>query len=329
MRCSVAERRKPARLLKAVTLIVLLWGIRPAEATDRYYFDREVTSENGAWRVTAKSPDNAGEEARPFASRFRLEMVNTLTGRSQWVWNQTAEDSPPVRIRPHDSGTTIVWNASDELFVVDAKGKVSRVLKLDDAVPEEEREQWIHWTTAGDSWSGLSFWYFCPVGDELYFVIRTYWDRRIIANVTRPAAVKESPALAAEFDRREQRLAMKSLQRAGEKKFATPKDEPLGDEVVIAAYLAGKHKIREAIPLLHQMDAAATYSGSSSRSSPDFSVQLNEPRTMAQLSLRRLGATPAGYPATFIRFKGTKVTWDQPWRAQGTPWLSRVDTVRA
>lgn len=70
------------------TVIVLAAVASPARATDRYFPDSFAVSESGRFRVDAKSPDNAAEHQRPFASSFVYTLTDTTTKKVVWERKQ-------------------------------------------------------------------------------------------------------------------------------------------------------------------------------------------------------------------------------------------------
>jgi hypothetical protein len=185
-------------------------------------------------------------------------------------------------------------------------------------VPQAEYEKWVHETTAGPEWAGLSLHYFSSSGNELFFTVRTFWDRRITLNVRqcKPAAV--TPAISEILDAAERRTAMQILTSASGEKFVDAHDGSVDFDVQTAAFIAGKLGIREAVPLLLQLEQLATEPSSSTYVIDGLCYKENRPRQIAQLSLRRLGVSSNGYPATFVEIPGTRPAWKMPFQFANT-----------
>jgi hypothetical protein len=69
--------------------VAMTAGVSPAAvATDRYFRDCFTVSPSGRYRVDAKSPDNAGDRPRPFASNFTYSLTDTSTNKVVWKRQQ-------------------------------------------------------------------------------------------------------------------------------------------------------------------------------------------------------------------------------------------------
>jgi hypothetical protein len=133
------------------------------------------------------------------------------------------------------------------------------------------------------------------------------YGRRVVLDLA-AAALGNGAALAADLDAAERRWALDTLGAAAAKTpgWGPEVDDEGWDEVrqvKIAAHVAGCLGLREAVPLLRAVESMPVRGSSTFmpwlQGGEKVSVCLVRLplRRMAQLSLRRLGERPAGYPA--------------------------------
>ncbi|QDT43656.1 hypothetical protein Pan241w_37580 [Gimesia alba] len=209
-------------------------------------------------------------------------------------------EGSPVSIYVSDRGTTLIRNSADNLIVVSPEGKdVGKIDLLKDAFTETENRQYVHDTTAGPYWSGLSAWYYLDLPQGEIFVVRPWWGRHIFVDVSRGKLARSSQAFEVATLKTEEKLVMSAL---------SSKEEPADHEFSKygAAYLAGILKLKQAIPLLKSVEkstdiGSCTFGGLSF--GEDYNNEVNprryctyDLRQAAQLSLRRLGITPKHLP---------------------------------
>lgn len=317
-------------------------------ATDRFYPDCDEQSPDGRYRVTATSPQNAGG-AQPFARNFTYTLTDTTDDRVLWTRKQRGGEGSPIRIFVSNEPWVVVWTGSDMLFVVEpAQGK--RILQIGVIEEFPELERWgpyVAHTTAGPMWTSQSRWHFMEHADCDYFVIRAWWDRRVIVDLTNATVVREpDKALLQACDEADRRFVLETL-RAFE---ATLKSDPQMESqhesyydtmwaVTTAAHLAGRMQIREAIPLLRAVEHYGNVFSSRGLGSNDeykvgeiypFNVSTAWLRRHVHLALRKLGEKPAKLPCTWFRYKSN----DGPGEYVETPELpapraERVDLLKA
>ena len=168
--------------------------------TDLYFRDLEATSPSGRYRLTAKSPGNATPSSRqtPFQQDFVYLFRDTKAGKDLWTRKQPEDkptviqdeegkpdvyrnwkENPPVGLYVQDDGWSVLWLAGDELAAIRRDGKeTGRVDILSDALSNEERKHYVHYTTAGLMW-GRERSYFTTQEGRSYFVVRTWWGHRV------------------------------------------------------------------------------------------------------------------------------------------------------
>ncbi len=319
---------KPAIVLGMLLLAVTA----PAWATDRIFRDIVAASPNGRYRVEARSPDNApggqgGRAFRAFQASFVYSCTDTESGQTLWTRKQPMEDptkpgavvlgkeGSPVRIYVSDSGWTVICTGWDELISVDPNGVDGcHIGLLSAAMTEDERKNYVVRTTAGPMWQGHSLWYFLETDGRRLFVIRPWWGRHIIVDIAGGALLQEDPAVSAAVLAHEREFVLTKLKKGIE----TRKDweenanhdreaaEAALDDLT-AAYLAGKLGVREAVPLLRQLEGSPLNLASSTAWSEEKPAEGGVDRSswdemtmrrVVHLSLRRLGETPGPYPGT-------------------------------
>ncbi len=292
-------------------------GVPKAHATDRFYPDQTVRSSDGRVRVETKSPDNAkavGGRLVPFAKDFTYVLYDEQSGRAVWTRKQPKNEGSPVSIYVSDDRWVVVRDATDSLLILEPQ-KGEKVLSVDllKRFPERERRRYVHWTTAGLQWSGLSYWRFFTLQGRLHFVVRTWWGRRVIVDLNAAKVVPVRHPMREELDEIETAFVLETLEAVA--KMAPPTGdqcaEDVPDEVYTAAYISGRRGIKAASLFLGKLETwevrwSTTFGGwgcdvRGGEINPfeyaDFRL-----RQIAQLSLRRLGEKPECYAATRFRF---------------------------
>ena len=301
-----------------VMLLLALTTASAVHATDRFFPDIHERSPSGQFRVDAMSPDNEGEGYRPFQARFIYKCTDVSTGKTLWTREQPMErpvqsdnlpgigwampkEPSPVAIYVSDLGTTAIRTAWDDLIFVSRQGRdVGEIDLLEEALTDAENERFVHNTTAGPMWTGLSVWYFLETPEGEFFVIRPWWGRRIVMNAERAELVRPDEAMLEAAAALEKKLVLAALtSEDGADLREMSKYE--------AAYLAGVLNLRDAVPSLKVLEKS-TYIGSSmiggSLLGEDYENEVDPYRystfglrQVAQLSLRRLGVQPKSLPS--------------------------------
>ena len=285
------------KTLLSFLLVVLAFCSFP---TDRFYEDLHVSSASGRYRVDATSPDNAKEGYHPFQDDFTYRCVDTKTGDDVWTRKQPETEGSPASILVSDSGVTIVHTAYENIMVISPTGKVSSKIDfLDDALTDDENRNYVHQTTAGPMWAGLSISYFFEHKSREYYAIRPWWGRRIIVDLKSGEIQKTTDKLSDACIVSEKEIVMKSLEKK-------PKNDNERFEQCLAIYLAGVLKMKKAIPYLRSAENSTVIGSSTSGGlswGEDFdnevdphSYETYSIRQIAQLSLRRLGEKPKSLP---------------------------------
>jgi len=299
-------RLQPILLTLSIALCALA-----AHATDVFYSDTHALSENARYKVEAKSPDNKrGNWEKPFARDFAYTLTDLQAKKTLWKRNQGEQEGSCRALYVDNDGWVVIATGWDDLIFVAPTGEDTGTLDiLKDAFTADEREQYVHNTTAGPMWAGYSTWYFVRAGQQRLFVIRPWWGRRIISDVEKGAQVPVDDIVEAACHSHEKAFVLRELANGitTRKKWET---EDCCDEVwpvLKAAYLAGRLGIEEAVPLLQKLQDS-TYSGSSVTGWSAYKPQEGgvDPsdwqemtmRRVVHLSLRRLGRPPDQYACT-------------------------------
>lgn len=305
--------------MNAIRFLVLLLISAPAAfATARIYKDTDASSPDGHYRVTAKSPDNARPGRRVFQRNFDMAMLDTKMQRQVWNFNG-GKDLVPERIIVSNSGMTMVYYLRSATFV-DLTGKRHQ-LKL---FPSAEDEKYVHNTTAGPMWTGMSRWSFAEINKREYFVIRTWWANRLIADLQTFEAIKPDKGLTQALDAVDQQWVRQTLGDAQANRY----------ERATAAHMAGQLGMMDALPLLYEAERSTdSWSSSSSFVGPWSNAWIHSLgiRAAAQLSIRRLGGHASGLPSTVAHSQQDKspAPATAPFRYEGQPrehWIGEIKT---
>ena len=289
-----------------------------ASATDRYFFDKDESSPNGRFRVTAISPDNAdGRPQRAFQSDFCYTLHDVESG--DILWQRDLTDWAPIRVWVHDDSSVVIWDARHAFIALDALTGEARVeAHLRELVPEEDwHAGHIHQTTAGPMWTSNAHFIFFQFDDRTWFGCRTGWDRVFVLDfgdgrsITDPTAPITSAMDAALRDR-----AMSVLRAAADntEPIVEPRLYETDAAVLDALDIAGRLRLRDALPFIRELEQV---NPASSHPLPIFSPETADETTVlrpfrlrqwAHTTLRRLGETPRPLPCMYV----TEDAWSAP-----------------
>jgi hypothetical protein len=179
------------RTILAVSTMLLIAG--SAWATDRYYTDHKGQSPNQQYEAEAKSPANReGSRTTPFQKDFTIKFRDTKSGKVLWTWKQGEEDASPVELISTDDGHLIVLDAWNNYHVFDINGIKTHVFDVLQSLPEDEKEKFTDWTTAGVFWSQHSQQGFLTHEEKTYFYVRLYWGRTFILDISQAMLEKSA-----------------------------------------------------------------------------------------------------------------------------------------
>lgn len=319
------------KLSIAAAVLALLLCVIPEQAsgTDRFFRDFSEESPSKLFRFEAKSPDNRDKTKRTaFQSSFTYTFTDLGTQKVLWTSLQ-GERSSPVTAFVSDAGWTVIRTDWDELIAIDRAGKEHGTLSFHEEVfSPKEKKTYIRETTAGPIWSGYSLWYFLDVEQTPYFVVRTWWGRRIFQNLQTGKHAPETEPLSRAALESERKQVMTELTKAVEARMAGKKEECCEGifPVLTACHLAGTLKIQEAVPNLEVLQDSP-FVGSSGGVFDETVEGTVNPferseftlRTVAQLSLRRLGKVPLPLPLTEFDVEFNDSKKNHPFRPSVPP----------
>ena len=283
----------------AAAFFFLFVFVTAADATDRFYPDIHVHSASGRYRVDATSPDNEGEGYSPFQEDFTYTCTDTTDGKVIWTRKQAAKkqlEASPISIFVQNDGSAAVFTGWNNLIIVSSRGQdLGKINLLKDALTETENDQFVHRTTAGPRWTGLSARYFLTTANRDFFVLRPWWGRRIFVDISKGKLVEATADLTKAAIESEKKLVIKILSQKKE-----PSQHGLSRDG--AAYLAGVLKLKKSIPMLRALEKSTEFDSSTmgglslgddyDNEVDPHSYETNSLRQLAQLSLRRIGEKP-------------------------------------
>lgn len=243
------------------------------------------------------------------------------------------------------SQTSAGWDLEDDrvsgarILVMGRDHKTRLELSIWDALPKSDFDKYVHHTTAGPRWADDALAYFVTIAGKPHFCVRTWWDRRIVIDL---AAAKQVPdrGMEAVLDAEEIKTARIILKGCLKTVVAAKSDQDIPLHIYFrlkaAAHLVGCIQHKEAIPWLRKLESlgfATTYTmgeyGPGELKAGEISPQnysTHDLRRVVQLSLRRLGETPAELPVTSFKPEGSDSAF-QPRKSKG-PRVERVESIK-
>lgn len=190
--------------------------------------------------------------------------------------------------------TRVPHGGNSHVHLLDEREHVLDSVSLASALPGFSR--FAHWTTAGMSWSQQMLAYF--TANQRHFVVRAWWGARLVIalDTLRPI---DPDGLADELHATEREIVLQGLRQvvsdieSGGNPIYFGAPDVLHCTVDTLAHVPGQLGLVEAVPLLRVLEerqkrAAECWSA--------FRYYEYETRPLAQISLRRLGERPRGYP---------------------------------
>ena len=315
----MVSNQKAVVSLNALVVLFTHAFVSQACATDQWFADLAVNSPNGRYVLTALSPDNSqrcGET--PFQVEFSYTFRDTSTDTALWTRKQpegepiklddgtdirTWNEASPVGLYVANDGWSVIWLADDELIVVGRDGEeTGKIDVVSDGFTADEKRRYVHWTTAGNQW-GLRRSYFGHFESSSYFVIRTWWGRRVVVDLSSGSLASRSDDLNAYLDESERAYVCATLETAAQSNGLTMETYDEESSILIAALMAGRMEIEDCTGWLRSLENVP-YVGSVTMSALPLEERLREGeldirtydtftlRQAVQLSLRRLGVAP-------------------------------------
>jgi hypothetical protein len=185
---------------------------------------------------------------------------------------------------------------NSRIHLLDDRGNRLRSLDLASSLPDFSR--FAHWTTAGMSWSEPMLAYF--TAGQRHFVVRAWWGARLVIALDqlRPLDPQELSdelrSTECELVSRGLRQLVAEIENGGQPRHDWPSTDVTHCTVATLAHFPGLLGLVEAVPLLRVLEERRVGGGECSCS---FWYCPHSDRQLAQISLRRLGQKPRGYPA--------------------------------
>ncbi len=210
------------------------------------------------------------------------------------VWKRTAshEESYCWAVYVSNSGRAVLSRAHCSLLILDPFGNnTGEVNLIECAFSSEERKQYVKMGHHHNSWSGFSLWYPVEFEEKDLFIIRPWWGRRVVIDLASASVLDHVPqGLDKALEQRERAWVLRSLSDGVQRVHFIGKSADGGQvdfmSTIVAAYIAGRIPVLEAVPSLRLLERETSGSWGSSTW-----LEFVLPR-VAHLSLRRLGQRP-------------------------------------
>jgi hypothetical protein len=200
------------------------------------------------------------------------------------------------------------------IHLLNKRGNRLRSLELASCLPDFSR--FAHWTTAGMAWSQQALAYF--TAGQRHFVVRAWWGARLVLALDQLCPI-DPQELSGELHSTECELVLRGLHQlvAEIENGEQPEHHERSTDVThctvgTLAHFPGMLGLVEAVPLLRVLEE---WVGFSSDCSGSFCYHPHRVRQLAQISLRRLGEKPRGYPALTFAERERRI----PLRSQPGP----------
>ena len=327
--------------ISTAAMLVTLIIASPCKATNRYFHDIRVVSENHRYVVEATSPDNVdGRWRRPFQSRFVYRLTDQTENRQLWMREQAMKDNgtsrrqtpvegAPAAVYVSDEGWVVIrtvdFGGPIELIAISREGKETARVRLFDMIPRDNKNffRYASLSTAGWRWGArYCHFYFTSLNSTPCFCLRAWWGERLVIDLV----TGKKNELGANGERElfsvEKQFVLKTLTGTSDWEWTTAKgrhelsrqaDQPAVRDGMLAIHMAGKMKLREAVPYLRALEdclyvGTTTGSNGPYKSASDgiepYSYESLTIRQLSQLSLRLIGERPSGHQTTKLYRRG-------------------------
>jgi len=273
-------------------------------------------STNREFRIEARL-QNASEEGEESNVRVEYSLYSAKDNGVLWRRKGETREGGPIRVFVDDSKWVIIWTRYDRLKMIDPSGTTVAVIHIPtEGIPLSDAK-YANRERSGMPWSSYSLWTFVIVEQRPYFCIRTWWARRLIWSLDRQTIAADEGALRVAAEAAERRLVLSILEKAAEvgrkwskkniPEYENREPAPWNsvEDLVSAIYMSSQLKIREAVPLLRELEPIASFAtggGGYDEDIPEGELLIASRgffdgiRHLVQQSLRQLGVKPAGFP---------------------------------
>ena len=257
-----------------------------------------------AWHsLTAASPngqyvlDATIDKSPHFAYR-----LHDRAGKTLWQREARPDEDLPSAVFVADDAWSVLWLRFDngEVLIVKPDGThAARLNVFADLLTTEERQRRVQHTSGGSNF-GNRYSYVVTDHGASYFVMRTFWDRRVVVDLRHGRLIKAPAALGSVLDCEEREHVLSALTQASNGKGLEKLKWPQTESIFMAIHMAGRLKVREAVPLLRAIEAEPCRTGSfiADEFAQDgaYFWEQHEFRRGAQTALRKIGERPRPLP---------------------------------
>lgn len=265
------------------------------------------------WQNTAKTV--------PANGSMRYQMTDAKSN-TLWITDipidaDFSSFDTPAEIFVSMNAWAVVRTYSSDLLCFNPKGE--RTVKLDiidTLLPDViVHDDFFSWTSAGRKWGQLyAHYYFCRHLDQLYFVIRTYWDDRLVVRLSDGISITPDAGLSTALLTAETEFVTQTLKDAVRNKDLEHASWETIRAIITAVHMAGRMRMKKITQLLQQLESVEYSPGwgfYSSKYKPP--AGFIDPaihsalllRQVVHLSLRRLGDSPRVFPCVRFAIEGT------------------------
>ncbi|MEO8166180.1 MAG: hypothetical protein ABI619_12370 [Betaproteobacteria bacterium] len=321
---------------------ILIFGIQfsIANGSPRSFPDLLVRSANDRFELHAISPDNQNPKKRFWQCNFAYKVIDLKTDKTVWTRFQGEREPSPYRVFLDDRASAVIWTARDELVIVSPEGNLLNTIRILESLPTEERQEYVLLTTSRLKWDVQAHVYFASAEGKQLFCLRTWWNRRLVVDLSTGEFVDQDDSVLNSLIRTEREFVLNTLRKAITTDAASwriashVESGTFASQVIRAAYLAGHVKPVGAAELLSRLASVQTpYKQRIEVYRPKLEVdpfvfEVDLLGRFAGLSLRRIGECPKGPPP--IRILRRKNNDVYPFESPSftTPRSNRLDNVQ-
>jgi hypothetical protein len=166
-----------------MNILIMMIAVVGLGATDRFYDDIDEQSPDGAYQVTAKSPDNQQKNKRPWQINFQVVLIRKSDNNVMWTRAQEKDESSPVSIRVSNTGAVIIRDGSNLITLINLNGQERKLGDGLSQISETEVKKFCDFTTAGTFWTQFSVSEFIILNKTEYYYMRLYWGSYLLYSV--------------------------------------------------------------------------------------------------------------------------------------------------
>jgi len=280
-----------------------------------YYPNITATSPNGRLLLEAKTPDRLSTyRSRTSSQDFVYTLTDTETERVLWTRKQ--QEAMPTGAWVHDDGWIVIRTADNDIVAIDTLvgRKTVRLSVTDEFKKDRASDRFVPKTRASTKWSTGSIWYFIEHDTQVLFVVRPWWGRRVLLDLTvGRVADPDDPELASACDEYEADWALESLRSQADRVRDGQGLDQNGINLILeATNIVSAQRLDAALPDLRILEWWCDPKLTDVEFLPEDPLRLREvnirwgsefeTRQRVQHAIRRAGGTPSPAPATYFRY---------------------------